>query len=131
MIQQSCTQPPQLAGKPFLAGHGEFNIAEAELLGSSDGSACSKMAEFHNNRHGWGDMPVTCETPVRFIRLRVIKGEGPGGRQTARICPVRRIRSRDHPVKAARLPRTLGDWHNRVKAWNVASHPARIDSNCK
>ncbi len=54
------------------------NVAEAEVLGSSDGSNYFKMAGFRNNHHDWVDMPVTCEKPVRFVRLQVIKAEGPG-----------------------------------------------------
>jgi hypothetical protein len=54
------------------------NMAEAALLGSIDGSSYFKMAGVRDNRHDWVDMPVTCEKPVRFVRLQVIKAEGPG-----------------------------------------------------
>ena len=54
------------------------NLAEAELLGSIDGSNYFEMTGFRNNRHDWVDMPVTCEKPVRFVRLQVTKAEGPG-----------------------------------------------------
>ena len=53
--------------------------------GSSDGSAYFKMAGFGNNRHDWVDMPVTCEKPVRFVHLQVIKGEGLGTSTNQRI----------------------------------------------
>jgi hypothetical protein len=74
---------PSIVTRWRVHGAGTFlpslqNMAEAELWGSSDGSTYFKMAAFRNNRHDWIDMPVTCEQAVRFVRLLVIKGEGPG-----------------------------------------------------
>jgi hypothetical protein len=74
---------PSLITRWRVHGAGTFrpaleNMAEAELLGSLDGSTYFKMAGFNNNRQDWVDMPVRYETPVRFVRLQVVKAEGPG-----------------------------------------------------
>jgi hypothetical protein len=74
---------PSVVTRWRVHGAGTFlpstrNMAEAELLGSIDGTSYFKMAGFSKNRQDWVDMPVKCETPVRFVRLQVVKAEAPG-----------------------------------------------------
>ncbi|MEK6796478.1 MAG: glycosyl hydrolase family 28-related protein [Spirochaetota bacterium] len=50
------------------------NTTQAELYGSADGKEYFKIAEFTNNTKDWVDIPVQCDTPVRYVQLKVIKG---------------------------------------------------------
>jgi len=74
---------PSLITRWRVHGAGTFlpaalNMADAELLGSSDGTHYIKLAEFHNNRQDWVDMPVICDKRVAFVRLQVTRAEAPG-----------------------------------------------------
>ena len=82
---------PSIITRLRVHGAGTFlpaaqNVDHAKLLGSGDGSTYFEMAAFRGNRQDWVDMPVTCEKPVCFVRLQVIRGEKPGtGLNRARI----------------------------------------------
>ena len=58
-----------------------YNTSEAELEGSADGKNYVKLAGFANNTADWVDVPVECKRPVRFVRVRVIKGQEPKARE--------------------------------------------------
>lgn len=64
----------------------QFNAAQAELYASKDGLEYFKVAEFKDNIQDWVDIPVQCATPVRFVQMRVLKGQAAGTTgNTARI----------------------------------------------